>query len=89
MSKLRFFITLTITLFTNTESLAQNDDISSWVMQRTEHGYPDFHGYWFFGSRTPLQRSSDLGNKKAYSKAEAEKLELAMQNRLDQQDAPL
>ncbi len=89
MSKLRIYITLTITIVINNGSLAQSDDISPWVMQRTEHGYPDFHGYWFFGSRTPLQRSPDLSNKQAYSKAEAEKLELAMQNRLDQQDAPL
>ncbi len=89
MSKLRIYITLTIIIVINTGSLAQNDDSSSWVMQRTEHGHPDFQGYWFFGSRTPLQRSPDLGNKQAYSETEAEELELAMQNRLDQQDAPL
>ena len=89
MSKLRIYITLTISIVINTGSLAQSDNSSSWVMQRTVHGYPDFHGYWFFGSRTPLQRSPGLGNRQAYSEAEAEELELAMQNRLDQQDAPL
>ena len=89
MSKLRIYISLTISIVINTGSLAQSDNSSSWVMQRTVHGYPDFHGYWFFGSRTPLQRSPGLGNRQAYSEAEAEELELAMQNRLDQQDAPL
>ena len=89
VSKLRIYITLTISIVINTGSLAQSDNSSSWVMQRTVHGYPDFHGYWFFGSRPPLQRSPGLGNRQAYSEAEAEELELAMQNRLDQQDAPL
>ena len=89
MSKLRIYISLTISIVINTGSLAQSDNSSSWVMQRTEHGYPDFHGFWFFGSRTPLQRSPSLGNKQVYSEVEAKELELAMQNRLDQQDAPL
>ena len=89
MSKLRIYLIFVIAIVINAGSTAQSDNGSSWVMQRTEYGYPDFQGYWFFGSRTPLQRSPDLGNKRTYSEAEAKELEIAMQSRLDQQDAPL
>ena len=89
MSKLRIYLIFVIAIVINSGSTAQSDNGSPWVMQRTEYGYPDFQGYWFFGSRTPLQRSPDLGNKRTYSEAEAKELEMAMQSRLDQQDAPL
>ena len=54
-----------------------------------EFGRPDFQGYWFFGSRTPLQRPSNLGEKQTYTIEEARELEQRMQERLDRQDAPL
>lgn len=62
---------------------------SDWVMPRTEHGAPDFQGTWFFGSRTPLQRPKELGNKANYSPQEVAELEAGMQQRLDMQAEPL
>ena len=59
------------------------------TMPLNEFGRPDFQGYWFFGSRTPLQRPSNLGEKQTYTIEEARELEQRMQERLDRQDAPL
>ena len=71
-------------------SAATNTDASSQrILPRTEFGRPDFQGYWFFGSRTPLQRPANLGEKQTYTEEEARELEQRMQERLDRQDAPL
>jgi len=84
-SLLIFFSLITLSISTQ----AQNTPESIWQIPITEHGFPDFQGNWFFGSRTPLQRPTNLGNKKTYSEEEAQELELRMQERLDRQDAPL
>lgn len=62
---------------------------SDWTTPRTEFGHPDLQGIWFFGSRTPLQRPSNLGLKKTYTEQEARELEQSMRERNIQQDAPL
>ncbi|NKB33166.1 MAG: hypothetical protein GKR91_08715 [Pseudomonadales bacterium] len=62
---------------------------SQWTMPRTEYGRPDFQGNWFFGSRTPLQRPTNLGDKQTYTPEEARELEQRMMERLERQDAPL
>ena len=59
------------------------------AVSRTESGRPDFQGYWFFGSRTPLQRPINLGNKQTYTNSEVIELEQRMVKRLNNQDAPL
>ncbi len=56
---------------------------------RTEYGHPDFQGYWFFGSRTPLQRPANLADKLTYTTEEVADLEQRMRERLERQDAPL
>ena len=88
MSKLRIYITLTIIIVINTGSLAQSDEV---LLGHAKNGTRSsrFSRILVFWITNPLARSPDLGNKQAYSEAEAEELELAMQNRLDQQDAPL
>ena len=58
-------------------------------MPRTGYGHPDLQGTWFFGSRTPLQRSADLGDKLAFSEGEVVELERSMRQRLERQGAPL
>lgn len=65
------------------------DGNSQQTLPRTEFDRPDFQGNWFFGSRTPLQRPTDLGDKAIYSETEARELEQRMRARLDRQDAPL
>ena len=59
----------------------ESDD---WIMPRTEYGQPDFQGTWHFGSRTPMQRPRDLGNRQSYSLDEVRELEAGMRGRLDQ-----
>ena len=84
------FLLIVLSVFTATaSSFAQTEIDQDWQIPRTEHGFPDFQGNWFFGSRTPLQRPVDLGNKATYTEAEALELETRTQERLDRQDAPL
>ncbi|MBM89468.1 MAG: hypothetical protein CMQ41_13935, partial [Gammaproteobacteria bacterium] len=71
------------------QSENQNHEFGHWTMPRTEHGRPDFQGYWFFGSRTPLQRPSILGDKQTYTIEEVGELEQEMRERLARQDEPL
>lgn len=62
---------------------------AGWEMPRTEHGFPDLQGTWWFGSRTPLQRPASLGEKRAYTAEEATEVENRFRQRLAQQAAPL
>ncbi len=61
----------------------------AWEMPRTEYGHPNLQGVWWFGSRTPLQRPVSLEMKQSYTLEEATEIERRMQQRLDQQAAPL
>lgn len=60
-----------------------------WEMPRTEYGQPDLQGTWWFGSRTPLQRPMNLGEKRSYTAEEAAAVEARLQKGLEQQAAPL
>jgi hypothetical protein len=60
---------------TSIASVAANSD---WAMPRTEYGHPDLQGTWQFGSRTPLQRSPKLGDKRSYTADEVRTLEQSM-----------
>lgn len=40
----------------------------------TEHGQPDLQGIWYYGTATPMERPVALGNLKAYSESEVEKV---------------
>lgn len=61
----------------------------AWVMPKTEYGQPDLQGEWWFGSRTPLERPTALGDKRVYSRQEASKLEARMGDRNKALAAPL
>ncbi len=60
-----------------------------WKMPRTEYGQPDLQGTWWFGSRTPMQRPVNMGEKKTYTPEEAAAIETSLRGRLAQQEAPL
>jgi len=62
---------------------------ADWDMPRTEHGYPNLQGTWWFGSRTPLQRPVDLGTQQTYTEAEVARLEQRMHQRNVDLMAPL
>lgn len=48
---------------------------SEWEVPRTEHGYPDLQGAWNNVNATPIQRSRELGSRRAYTEEEALALE--------------
>ena len=52
----------------STQGTFVSSEANPWIMPRTEFGRPDFQGNWFFGSRTPLQRPQNLGEKQTYMK---------------------
>jgi hypothetical protein len=56
------------------KTLAQESN-SSWSVPRTEFGHPDFQGNWSNRTQSPIQRPKQLGNKRAYTQAEAYALE--------------
>lgn len=56
---------------------------------RTEHGFPDFQGYWNNASQTPIERPASLGNKRSYTLEEAFELEATAQNSDSQKAAPM
>ena len=51
--------------------LAAAQDSAAYRAPRTEHGAPDLQGYWEKRFATPVQRPVELGNRRAYTEAEA------------------
>lgn len=62
---------------------------SEWSTPRTEHGQPDLQGIWYFGTNTPFERPADLGEKRAYTEAEALQVEHDMREANWSLEAPL
>lgn len=60
-----------------------------WQAPKTEHGHPDLQGLWDFGTKTPFQRPTALGEKRAYTEQEA--LDFEAKARADnlKMDAPI
>lgn len=58
-------------------------------ISRTEHGFPDFQGYWNNASQTPIERPASLGNKRSYTLEEALALESSAQQSDSEKAAPL
>lgn len=56
---------------------------------RTEHGLPDFQGFWNNASQTPIQRPISLGEKGSYTEEEALALLAQAQQSDDEKAAPL
>jgi hypothetical protein len=56
---------------------------------RTEWGVPDLQGVWKHATVMPFERPAQLGNKRAYTEAEAIELERAAQARFDADNEPL
>lgn len=62
----------------------ETDEIS-----RTEHGFPDFQGFWNNASQTPIERPASLGEKRSYTYEEALALESSAQQSDSEKAAPL
>lgn len=77
------FSLLAITIFTGSAT-AQD-----YARPLTEWGVPDFQGVWKHATIMPFERSRELGEKQAYTEAEAVELEVAVQQRFDAANEPL
>jgi hypothetical protein len=62
---------------------------AEWSVPRTPDGRPDLQGIWNNGTLTPLRRSADLGEKRAFSAEEAQEREQRAQLSEQRADAPL
>lgn len=60
-----------------------------WKPPRTEHGQPDLQGFWDFGTKTPFERPTALGEKRAYTKDEALEFERKAREANQKMDAPI
>lgn len=58
-------------------------------ISRTEHGYPDFQGFWNNASQTPIERPASLGNQRSYTSEEAMALQAGAQNSDSEKAAPM
>ncbi len=58
-------------------------------ISRTEHGFPNFQGYWNNASQTPIERPTSLGDKRSYTFEEASALESSAQQSDSDKAAPL
>ena len=62
-------------------SISLSNSDSDWTMPRTEYGKPNLQGEWWFGSRTPFQRRSVLGEQKVFSIDQVKAIESDMLQR--------
>ncbi|MDP1717691.1 MAG: hypothetical protein Q8L40_06410, partial [Burkholderiales bacterium] len=60
-----------------------------YTVPRTWDGAPDLQGVWRNATVTPLERPSELGNKRAYTREEAFALERAAQQEVEDDNEPL
>jgi len=60
-----------------------------WRVPKTEYGHPDLQGYWDFGSSTPLQRPTDLGEQRVYTEAEAMAVRAKIRENNRKREAPV
>ena len=75
---------LLITGILTTPALAQEYEVP-----RTEWGVPDFQAVWKHTSIIPFERPRELGEKRFYTEEEALEIEMAEQQRFDEDNEPL
>lgn len=69
--------------------LGAAQDSSAYRAPRTEYGAPDLQGYWEKRFATPVQRPIALGNRRAYTEAEAAEFEREQMERRDNRESPV
>lgn len=60
-----------------------------YYLPRTSWGVPDLQGVWKNTTVMPFERPAELGNKRAYTEAEAKELELRAQQAVEKDNEPL
>lgn len=76
-------------IITGLFSLSIGANAQNYQTPMTEWGVPDLQGVWKHATVMPFERPSQLGNKRAYTEAEALELERAAQARFDADNEPL
>ena len=84
----KFWFGISLSFFLLTTTLVNANGLE-WTAERTEHEQPDLQGIWYFGSNTPFERPTDLGEKQAYTTEEALAIEKEMLEANKALDAPL
>ncbi|PCJ23123.1 MAG: hypothetical protein COA96_12595 [SAR86 cluster bacterium] len=69
--------------------LASGASSQDFEIALTEWGVPDLQGVWRLATVMPFERPVELGEKRAYSEAEAVELELIAQKKFDDNNEPL
>ena len=69
--------------------LAAAQDSAAYRAPLTEHGAPDLQGYWEKRFATPVQRPVELGNRRAYTEAEAAEFERQQTETRASREAPV
>lgn len=75
--------------FAVTMILSASANAQDYTPPMTQWGVPDLQGVWKHATVMPFERPQALGDKQAYSEAEALALERAQQQRFDQDNEPL
>ncbi len=84
MSPFGKLTSLAFALSLATSAMAQNNTVP-----RTEWGVPDLQGVWRNNTVMPFERSRSLGDKRAYTEAEARALEQQAQAQVEEDNEPL
>lgn len=69
--------------------LASNGMAQEATIPRTPEGKPDFQGVWTNATQTPLERPEALGDKRAFTPAEAAQKVVESERRFEQDSAPI
>ena len=72
-----------------TGTIAGTATAQDYVSTLTEWGVPDFQGVWKHATIMPFERPAELGEKRAYTEAEALEIEGAVQQTFDAANEPL
>ena len=79
------FAVVVLILFTPSLAFGQSD----YVAPRTEYGVPDLQGLWEKRFATPVERPEALGDKRAYTEAEAAEFRQTAEERRYAREAPV
>ena len=78
-----------ISLLSLTLALGNVVAAQEYQIPKTEWGVPDFQGVWKHATVMPLERPIELGEKRAYTEAEAIALESVVQQKFEDNNEPL
>ena len=82
-----FVYRLLVPLFLGYAALTIGQTPLTYIAPRTEYGLPDFQGNWEKRFATPVERPEELGDKRAYTEAEAVEFQRIQEVQRDAREA--